>query len=478
MGQSEFSYVRAVLAVCALACGFAWFDMPSSSVALAGSSGLLNQGMLDGHACFLLGMLVSVVLQLAAPLWLERHVVPLVGTCLVLGVVSLSVYCTAPSAQVAALAVGVTGFACVTYLDLVIAVVLARSSGRWEQTALLVLALVVKTLLVYAGTKFLDATGQTVLVLCLPVVGVCCTLVECRLDRRMGCTSGAVQTKLDRSQSTIMLGMLLASGLLFATMRVVSNLGFWGSGYPLLLWSPLAVLASMVVFAGACYATLVRAGSGLLFRFLPALFLLFAAYAFLHSGLGVALGCSDTFLSVASQLAELYGYAFTLCVILYAIWTLSMPALRVMSFSFVVYTVSELAFQQYVTTSDSAGLVVVLLSFFVVFAAFIGTLCYFNGRDIANEGHDGLQVEDASTGYVPAGTAVRLALAARHGLSDRETAVFLMLAQGRSRKFICDELFIADGTASTYVSRVYEKFGVHSKQELIALVLEEEARGK
>ena len=52
--------------------------------------------------------------------------------------------------------------------------------------------------------------------------------------------------------------------------------------------------------------------------------------------------------------------------------------------------------------------------------------------------------------------------------------MFLLLAQGRSRRFICEELFIADGTASTYISRVYEKLGVHSKQELLSLVLEQE----
>ncbi len=50
--------------------------------------------------------------------------------------------------------------------------------------------------------------------------------------------------------------------------------------------------------------------------------------------------------------------------------------------------------------------------------------------------------------------------------------MFLLLAQGRTRRFICDELFVADGTASTYISRVYDKFGVHSKQELLTCVLE------
>ena len=61
-------------------------------------------------------------------------------------------------------------------------------------------------------------------------------------------------------------------------------------------------------------------------------------------------------------------------------------------------------------------------------------------------------------------------IAARYGLSSRETEVFMLLAQGRSRRYISDELFIAEGTVANHTGRVYEKLGVHSKQELLSLV--------
>lgn len=64
------------------------------------------------------------------------------------------------------------------------------------------------------------------------------------------------------------------------------------------------------------------------------------------------------------------------------------------------------------------------------------------------------------------------ALARRHGLSEREEEVFLLLAQGRSRRFICEELYISDGTAKSYISRIYKKFKVSSKQELLAAVFD------
>ena len=51
--------------------------------------------------------------------------------------------------------------------------------------------------------------------------------------------------------------------------------------------------------------------------------------------------------------------------------------------------------------------------------------------------------------------------------------MFLLLAQGRSRRFIADELFITEGTESKHSQRIYEKLGVHSKQELLSVVLDE-----
>ena len=74
------------------------------------------------------------------------------------------------------------------------------------------------------------------------------------------------------------------------------------------------------------------------------------------------------------------------------------------------------------------------------------------------------QVSDASS--------VCARIAAAHGLSPRETQVFTLLAQGRSRVFIQEELSLSDSTIKAHTSHVYQKLGVHSKQELISLVQE------
>lgn len=60
--------------------------------------------------------------------------------------------------------------------------------------------------------------------------------------------------------------------------------------------------------------------------------------------------------------------------------------------------------------------------------------------------------------------------AQRYGLSPREQEVALLYAQGRSKPFIAEELFIAEGTVKDHIKSVYKKMGVHSKQELISLL--------
>ncbi len=79
---------------------------------------------------------------------------------------------------------------------------------------------------------------------------------------------------------------------------------------------------------------------------------------------------------------------------------------------------------------------------------------------------------------VSALTSTIESVSARYGLSEREREVLAMLAQGRSRAHIGDRLGLANGTAGTYISRIYEKMRVHSKQELLAIVYDEAASGQ
>lgn len=56
------------------------------------------------------------------------------------------------------------------------------------------------------------------------------------------------------------------------------------------------------------------------------------------------------------------------------------------------------------------------------------------------------------------------------GLTPRESEVFELLAQGRSDSVIAEKLGISKGTAHGHITHVYQKLGVHNRQEIIALI--------
>ena len=62
------------------------------------------------------------------------------------------------------------------------------------------------------------------------------------------------------------------------------------------------------------------------------------------------------------------------------------------------------------------------------------------------------------------------AVALAHHLSRRETEVFALIARGRSVPFIAEALVISENTVRSHARRIYDKLGVHSKQELLSMV--------
>lgn len=58
-------------------------------------------------------------------------------------------------------------------------------------------------------------------------------------------------------------------------------------------------------------------------------------------------------------------------------------------------------------------------------------------------------------------------LAQNHNLSKRETSVYVLMLDDRTIAEIADGLFIAPSTVRAHISRIYEKFDVHTRQELL-----------
>lgn len=111
-----------------------------------------------------------------------------------------------------------------------------------------------------------------------------------------------------------------------------------------------------------------------------------------------------------------------------------------------------------------------------VSASTVGSLRQRAYRKLGVRGAAGLgeKDEDSSADATPADDAVRAALLA-HGLSETQADVLALVAAGRSSAEIAEALSIALGTVSSARANGYRMLGVHSREELTALLAEEAA---
>ena len=65
-------------------------------------------------------------------------------------------------------------------------------------------------------------------------------------------------------------------------------------------------------------------------------------------------------------------------------------------------------------------------------------------------------------------------LSEAYSLTDRETEILHLIAEGRNNVQIAQDLFISDGTARAHLHHIYRKLDVHSRKELNALIEEKD----
>lgn len=100
----------------------------------------------------------------------------------------------------------------------------------------------------------------------------------------------------------------------------------------------------------------------------------------------------------------------------------------------------------------------------IMAAIFVGTVVYaprVSGR------HDGYGTGAAAGDHEGKQYA---GIARQAGLTQRETAVFELLAKRKTTAQISEELFISHGAVRAHSSNIYRKLGVHSREELERLV--------
>lgn len=284
-----------------------------------------------------------------------------------------------------------------------------------------------------------------------------------------------------------MLVLLAVAAVLLAVIRSVSDLGLWGSvkADDSFVWALFtgAVVPAVVIAAFASFALIRMADFTLTMRFQPALLLVMAGLFVVALQAG-AESASLPFLADVIEIDELCAHLLFWAVVATALDALDLPSYRVIGIAEAFFAGASLAWMLLFGSSAIVNNVYVLLAtYLVVIVAMYAT--WLGGRRRADG--DSASALDLVPAVAGAGAAPRdehsadaplaetvadtcLDMARHYGLSPRETEVFTLLAQGRTRAFIQDELVLSGSTVKTHVNHIYAKMGVHDRQEMMDLI--------
>ncbi len=316
--------------------------------------------------------------------------------------------------------------------------------------------------------------------------------------------------------------LLFIGAVVLAVARSISMFGVWGDASTSIAdvapWLLGVVVPAVAVVAFACFALLRMDGYALAARFQPALLLVFVGL-FVTAVLESPQGSQVAGLSLVVQVGESWAHLLFWTIVATSLDVLGLPSYRSIGIGCTAYASLSIA---WLLLLSERGMMATLLAVLAAYVVVIGLMCVAwnplsarrglrpasigtaasggaavpgggDGISGAPAGPDAAALPDAPSGTAgaeaPDGASAKVPasdqaasdpqrtmldrcseLAERYALSPRETEVFSLLVQGRSRSFIQEELGLSGNTVKTHVSHIYAKMGVQGKQELMDLV--------
>ncbi len=447
-----------------------WPDLVGHGSAFLASATLV-QHVTNGRVFFSLGLGIAAGSYALLPKWLATHDDAALCATAVTSLLSTAGYalCAAfgmPSAVAAILAFMVG----MGYGALLVRFMcqLAQSGGMPTVLLICTASLILKTALdLWLG--LLDDTAQLIATATTPIICTLAIFASQRVPERSGVPLDlSALPKCDPTNNRVLMSMLLMIAALHAITRSMSVLGFWGQGYLIAGNIGWADLAAYAVFAVAAYFTMSDdSNPDMLTRFLVPILGLMAGFLLLDKSISTIIGLPDKAQEIIATMVELYAHALYWMIHVTAIRCLPTHPYRLTGIAAALMSIVSvfmaLLFQQIgdITTPLQMNSTVVMVAIYA-FSVFVAVLL---------RGMQGGKDEKTADSHRNTEDML-LRLAEEHDLSPRETDVFMLLAHGRDRSFIRGELFISDATVKTHIQRIYAKFAVHSKQELISAVEE------
>ncbi len=289
------------------------------------------------------------------------------------------------------------------------------------------------------------------------------------------------------SQAATAYLLIFIAGVVLAVTRSTSVFGEWGDvddyvsgAYPL-LFGVVVPLACTVLFAYGAVGKM--AHRPLAVRFQPALLLTLAGL--FVSGIQLAPGDDGVvLLLVIEQVGELWAHLLFWLIVATVLDVVGQPSYRVIGAGGLVYGLGSAVWMTLFGEGEARPMLAALLGVYVLVTVLLSILSSrFLGETPFGRAAGPVAPALAPAAALAGGTNAAqdpatvgstldfcADLAERYGLSPRETEVFVLMVQGRSRSFIQEELSLSGNTVKTHVTHIYAKMGVQGRQELMDLI--------
>lgn len=277
--------------------------------------------------------------------------------------------------------------------------------------------------------------------------------------------------------------LLLATALLLATVRTLSPVGTWDSPFDP---TPMTSSVGLVALYAACVALFARfavantESASALKRFQPA-FLLVVLTELTSIVLLYTQGPQSAILYTTMCLNDSFAHILFWATVFCVAKSVVAPPPRLAGLGLAAYAACSIAWLVLIGESEMLETVASVAAITILYVLTIVTVKMGEGPvpAVSETSVEKVTEEaalEAATQPLPGdrlGESVEercLEIAREKGLSPRETDVMVLLAQGRTRLYIQEELFIAENTVKTHIAHIYKKLGVGNRQELLDMV--------
>lgn len=262
----------------------------------------------------------------------------------------------------------------------------------------------------------------------------------------------------DQTSVLVLLVLLVLLPVMNSVARALSNYAFWGGAHVVGASELLVSVLGPAVFLVIVAVTFARLrNEHVVGRLFVALVVILGCITLFDEDAMTRAGFPLLVSSTLVSATELYSHHLFWVIAVFAVRTVDWHPYRLAALTELAMSVVAFAFGLMLQTFTGMGRFLVNGALYAVVVIALALL--WRMRGIAIEAPKPVDVRDACA-----------RLAAEAGLTPREAQVLELLAQGRSRVFMQEELGLSDSTIKAHTSHVYQKLGVHSKQELISLV--------